>query len=193
MYSYNIAELIHQNWHTSWPCNWSLVVTVISTQTLHKVATVLYILQRHKKSLKIQRQIQNLSWLVTLLILDPDVYNLFTLFTLIVEVVKHQDFIWHLQNCTVMKNSYLCCKWSFIYSFPSRSLQFLAFDTEASHDMLKVWDGPPENEMSLAELSGSLIPEGIHSTLNTVTVQFETDFYISKSGFAIQFSSKFCS
>lgn len=71
----------------------------------------------------------------------------------------------------------------------SCSLQFLSFDTEASHDMLKVWDGPPENEMSLAELSGSLLPEGIHSTLNTVTVQFETDFYISKSGFAIQFSS----
>lgn len=71
------------------------------------------------------------------------------------------------------------------------SLQFLSFDTEASHDMLKVWDGPPENEMSLADISGSLLPEGIHSTLNTVTVQFETDFYISKSGFAIQFSSKY--
>lgn len=56
--------------------------------------------------------------------------------------------------------------------------------------MLKVWDGPPENEMQLSELSGSLLPEGIHSTLNTVTVQFDTDFYISKSGFAIQFSSK---
>uniref|UniRef100_A0AAR2JXJ0 CUB and Sushi multiple domains 3a n=1 Tax=Pygocentrus nattereri TaxID=42514 RepID=A0AAR2JXJ0_PYGNA len=69
------------------------------------------------------------------------------------------------------------------------SLQFLAFDTEASHDILKVWDGPPENEMSLREVSGSLLPEGIHSTLNLVTVQFETDFYISKSGFAIEFSS----
>uniref|UniRef100_A0A4W5NX14 CUB and Sushi multiple domains 3 n=1 Tax=Hucho hucho TaxID=62062 RepID=A0A4W5NX14_9TELE len=69
------------------------------------------------------------------------------------------------------------------------SLQFLAFDTEASHDILKVWDGPPENEMSLREVSGSLLPEGIHSTLNLVTIQFETDFYISKSGFAIQFSS----
>uniref|UniRef100_A0A8C9TQI4 CUB and Sushi multiple domains 3 n=1 Tax=Scleropages formosus TaxID=113540 RepID=A0A8C9TQI4_SCLFO len=69
------------------------------------------------------------------------------------------------------------------------SLQFLAFDTEASHDILKVWDGPPENEMSLRELSGSLLPEGIHSTLNQVTIQFETDFYISKSGFAIEFSS----
>ena len=72
------------------------------------------------------------------------------------------------------------------------SLQFLAFDTEASHDMLKVWDGPPENEMSLSEISGSLLPERIHSTLNTVTVQFETDFYISKSGYAIQFSSTSC-
>uniref|UniRef100_A0AAY4CTR7 CUB and Sushi multiple domains 3a n=1 Tax=Denticeps clupeoides TaxID=299321 RepID=A0AAY4CTR7_9TELE len=69
------------------------------------------------------------------------------------------------------------------------SLQFLAFDSEASHDILKVWDGPPENEMSLREVSGSLLPEGIHSTLNVVTIQFETDFYISKSGFAIEFSS----
>uniref|UniRef100_A0A8C1SG25 CUB and Sushi multiple domains 3 n=1 Tax=Cyprinus carpio TaxID=7962 RepID=A0A8C1SG25_CYPCA len=50
------------------------------------------------------------------------------------------------------------------------SLQFLAFDTEASHDILRVWDGPPENEMSLREVSGSLLP----------------DF---KSGFAIEFSS----
>lgn len=79
-------------------------------------------------------------------------------------------------------------KWYFISL--SDSLQFLAFDTEASHDILKVWDGPPENEMSLRELSGSLLPEGIHSTLNMVTIQFETDFYISKSGFAIEFSSK---
>lgn len=70
------------------------------------------------------------------------------------------------------------------------SLQFLAFDTEASHDILKVWDGRPENEMLLREVSGSLLPDGIHSTLNIVTIQFETDFYISKSGFAIDFSSK---
>uniref|UniRef100_A0A8C7ZCP2 CUB and Sushi multiple domains 3b n=1 Tax=Oryzias sinensis TaxID=183150 RepID=A0A8C7ZCP2_9TELE len=84
----------------------------------------------------------------------------------------------------------LRCTWTIdVDSGNIVSLQFLAFDTEASHDMLKVWDGPPENEMPLAELSGSLLPEGIHSTLNTVTVQFETDFYISKSGFAIQFSS----
>lgn len=44
--------------------------------------------------------------------------------------------------------------------------------------------------MLLKEISGSLVPEGIHSTLNIVTIQFDTDFYISKSGFAIQFSSK---
>uniref|UniRef100_A0A8D2LT52 Uncharacterized protein n=1 Tax=Varanus komodoensis TaxID=61221 RepID=A0A8D2LT52_VARKO len=70
------------------------------------------------------------------------------------------------------------------------NISFLAFDTEASHDILRVWDGPPENDMLLKEISGSLIPEGIHSTLNIVTIQFDTDFYISKSGFAIQFSSK---
>ncbi|XP_034056770.1 CUB and sushi domain-containing protein 3-like isoform X4 [Gymnodraco acuticeps] len=84
----------------------------------------------------------------------------------------------------------LRCTWTIeVDSGNIVSLQFLAFDTEASHDMLKVWDGPPENEMSLSELSGSLLPEGLHSTLNTVTIQFETDFYISKSGFAMQFSS----
>ncbi|MGH0134865.1 UNVERIFIED_CONTAM: hypothetical protein FKN15_024621 [Acipenser sinensis] len=74
-------------------------------------------------------------------------------------------------------------------AFRYLSLQFLAFDTEASHDILRVWDGPPENEMLLKEVSGSILPEGIHSTLNEVTVQFDTDFYISKSGYAIQFSS----
>uniref|UniRef100_A0A4W6EL58 CUB and Sushi multiple domains 3 n=1 Tax=Lates calcarifer TaxID=8187 RepID=A0A4W6EL58_LATCA len=84
----------------------------------------------------------------------------------------------------------LRCTWTIeVNSGNIVSLQFLAFDTEASHDILKVWDGPPENEMSLKEVSGSLLPEGIHSTLNIVTIQFETDFYITKSGFAIDFSS----
>uniref|UniRef100_A0A663DV18 CUB and Sushi multiple domains 3 n=1 Tax=Aquila chrysaetos chrysaetos TaxID=223781 RepID=A0A663DV18_AQUCH len=44
-----------------------------------------------------------------------------------------------------------------IKSWYSYSLQFLAFDTEASHDILRVWDGPPENEMLLKEISGSLL------------------------------------
>ncbi|XP_028834623.1 CUB and sushi domain-containing protein 3-like isoform X3 [Denticeps clupeoides] len=84
----------------------------------------------------------------------------------------------------------LRCTWTIeVDSGNTVSLQFLAFDTEASHDILKVWDGRPESEMQLREVSGSLLPEGIHSTLNVVTVQFETDFYISKSGFAIDFSS----
>ncbi|XP_034142652.1 CUB and sushi domain-containing protein 3 [Esox lucius] len=84
----------------------------------------------------------------------------------------------------------LRCTWTIsVDSGNIVSLQFLAFDTEASHDILKVWDGPPENDMSLREVSGSLLPQGIHSTLNVVTIQFETDFYITKSGFAIEFSS----
>ncbi|XP_072548530.1 CUB and sushi domain-containing protein 3 isoform X2 [Salminus brasiliensis] len=84
----------------------------------------------------------------------------------------------------------LRCTWTIeVDSGNTVSLQFLAFDTEASHDILKVWDGRPENEMALREVSGSLLPDGIHSTLNVVTIQFETDFYISKSGFAIDFSS----
>uniref|UniRef100_UPI001EAF343E CUB and sushi domain-containing protein 3-like n=1 Tax=Oncorhynchus gorbuscha TaxID=8017 RepID=UPI001EAF343E len=84
----------------------------------------------------------------------------------------------------------LRCTWTItVNSGNIVSLQFLAFDTEASHDILEVWDGPAENEMSLREVSGSLLPEGIHSTLNVVTIQFQTDFYITKSGFAIDFSS----
>uniref|UniRef100_A0A674D7B9 CUB and Sushi multiple domains 3 n=1 Tax=Salmo trutta TaxID=8032 RepID=A0A674D7B9_SALTR len=84
----------------------------------------------------------------------------------------------------------LRCTWTItVNSGNIVSLQFLAFDTEASHDILEVWDGAAENEMSLREVSGSLLPEGIHSTLNVVTIQFQTDFYITKSGFAIDFSS----
>ncbi|KAL2084354.1 hypothetical protein ACEWY4_019872 [Coilia grayii] len=84
----------------------------------------------------------------------------------------------------------LRCTWTIqVDSGNTVSLQFLAFDTEASHDILKVWDGRSESEMLLKEVSGSLLPDGIHSTLNLVTIQFETDFYISKSGFAIDFSS----
>ncbi|TSK20132.1 CUB and sushi domain-containing protein 3 [Bagarius yarrelli] len=84
----------------------------------------------------------------------------------------------------------LRCTWIIeVDSGNTVSLQFLAFDTEASHDILKVWDGRPDSEMLLKEVSGSLLPDGIHSTLNVVTIQFETDFYISKSGFAIDFSS----
>ncbi|XP_042168289.1 CUB and sushi domain-containing protein 3-like, partial [Oncorhynchus tshawytscha] len=55
----------------------------------------------------------------------------------------------------------LRCTWTItVNSGNIVSLQFLAFDTEASHDILEVWDGPAENEMSLREVSGSLLPRG---------------------------------
>ncbi|GCB63419.1 hypothetical protein scyTo_0000153 [Scyliorhinus torazame] len=68
-------------------------------------------------------------------------------------------------------------------------LHFIVFDTEASHDILKVWDGPTESDMLLKEWSGSSLPDDIYSTFNSITLQFDTDFFISKSGFSIQFST----
>lgn len=71
-----------------------------------------------------------------------------------------------------------------------RSLHFIVFDTETAHDILKVWDGPVDSDILLKEWSGSLLPEDIHSTFSSLTLQFDSDFFISKSGFSIQFSSR---
>ncbi|XP_075718053.1 CUB and sushi domain-containing protein 1 [Rhinoderma darwinii] len=75
----------------------------------------------------------------------------------------------------------------------SISLHFIVFDTEVSHDILKVWDGPVDSDVLLKEWSGSSLPEDIHSTFNSLTLQFDSDFFISKSGFSIQFSTSVAS
>lgn len=64
------------------------------------------------------------------------------------------------------------------------------FDTETAHDILKVWDGPVDSDILLKEWSGSMLPEDTHSTFSSLTLQFDSDFFISKSGFSIQFSSR---
>jgi CUB/sushi domain-containing protein len=73
------------------------------------------------------------------------------------------------------------------------SLHFIVFDTEVGHDILKVWDGPSgpsEGGILLKEWSGPALPEDTHSTFNILTLQFDSDYFISKQGFSIQFSSK---
>lgn len=54
--------------------------------------------------------------------------------------------------------------------------------------MLRIWDGPVESGVLLKELSGPALPRDLHSTFNSVVLQFSTDFFTSKQGFAIQFS-----
>uniref|UniRef100_H0WLJ2 CUB and Sushi multiple domains 1 n=1 Tax=Otolemur garnettii TaxID=30611 RepID=H0WLJ2_OTOGA len=73
------------------------------------------------------------------------------------------------------------------------SLHFIVFDTETAHDILKVWDGPVDSNILLKEWSGSALPEDTHSTFNSLTLQFDSDFFISKSGFSIQFSTSIAS
>nr|XP_045755079.1 CUB and sushi domain-containing protein 2 [Mirounga angustirostris] len=67
-------------------------------------------------------------------------------------------------------------------------LHFLVFDTEEVHDVLRIWDGPVESGVLLKELSGGALPKDLHSTFNSVVLQFSTDFFTSKQGFAIHFS-----
>ncbi|MBZ3876498.1 CUB and sushi domain-containing protein 1 [Sciurus carolinensis] len=88
----------------------------------------------------------------------------------------------------------LHCTWV-IEADPGRtiSLHFIVFDTELAHDILKVWDGPVDSSILLKEWSGSALPEDIHSTFNSLTLQFDSDFFISKSGFSIQFSTSVAS
>ncbi|XP_027021418.2 CUB and sushi domain-containing protein 1 isoform X3 [Tachysurus fulvidraco] len=84
----------------------------------------------------------------------------------------------------------LHCTWSIeADTGKTISLHFIVFDTEVDHDILKVWDGPAENGILLKEWSGSLLPEDTHSTFNILTLQFDSDYFISKSGFSIQFST----
>ncbi|CAB1350491.1 unnamed protein product, partial [Coregonus sp. 'balchen'] len=68
------------------------------------------------------------------------------------------------------------------------SLHFLVFHTEEVHDVLRIWDGPQDGGVLLRELSGSALPPDAHSTFNAVSLQFTTDFFTSKQGFALQFS-----
>nr|XP_048681763.1 CUB and sushi domain-containing protein 2 isoform X3 [Caretta caretta] len=67
-------------------------------------------------------------------------------------------------------------------------LHFMVFHTEEFHDVLRIWDGPVENGIVLKEISGSSLPSDVHSTFNSIVLQFNTDFFTSKQGFAIQFS-----
>ncbi|XP_077568652.1 CUB and sushi domain-containing protein 1-like isoform X2 [Stigmatopora nigra] len=72
------------------------------------------------------------------------------------------------------------------------SLHFIVFDTEIGHDILRVWDGPSgpsDGGILLKEWSGPALPEDIHSTFNILTLQFDADYFISKQGFSIQFST----
>ncbi|XP_072565430.1 CUB and sushi domain-containing protein 1a isoform X1 [Paramormyrops kingsleyae] len=84
----------------------------------------------------------------------------------------------------------LHCTWSIeADTGKTVSLHFIVFDTEVAHDILKVWDGPVEGGILLREWSGSSLPEDVHSTFNILTLQFDSDYFISKSGFSIQFST----
>ncbi|RXN27609.1 CUB and sushi domain-containing 1-like protein [Labeo rohita] len=84
----------------------------------------------------------------------------------------------------------LHCTWSIeADTGKTISLHFIVFDTEVDHDILKVWDGLAESGILLKEWSGSLLPEDTHSTFNILTLQFDSDYFISKSGFSIQFST----
>ncbi|XP_075853394.1 CUB and sushi domain-containing protein 1 isoform X2 [Microcebus murinus] len=88
----------------------------------------------------------------------------------------------------------LHCTWV-IEADPGKtiSLHFIVFDTETAHDTLKVWDGPADGDVLLKEWSGSALPEDTHSTFSSLTLQFDSDFFISKSGFSIQFSTSIAS
>lgn len=107
-----------------------------------------------------------------------------------------------LYVCVMKKNVLIMCHFSFFIHKPSNqhfffvcflSLHFIVFDTEIDHDILRVWDGPSgpsDGGILLKEWSGPALPEDIHSTFNILTLQFDSDYFISKQGFSIQFSSK---
>uniref|UniRef100_A0A8B9RZV4 CUB and Sushi multiple domains 2 n=1 Tax=Accipiter nisus TaxID=211598 RepID=A0A8B9RZV4_9AVES len=94
---------------------------------------------------------------------------------------------------------HICCGPSYLRLVPTTflilsgkkaELHFMVFHTEEFHDVLRIWDGPVENGILLKEISGSGLPSDVHSTFNSVILQFNTDFFTSKQGFAVQFSGR---
>uniref|UniRef100_A0A671RP15 CUB and sushi domain-containing protein 2-like n=1 Tax=Sinocyclocheilus anshuiensis TaxID=1608454 RepID=A0A671RP15_9TELE len=83
----------------------------------------------------------------------------------------------------------LHCVWTIEAALGSTiGLHFLVFHTEEVHDVLRIWDGPQDGGVLLRELSGSTLPPDLHSTFNSISLQFTTDFFTSKQGFALQLS-----
>uniref|UniRef100_A0A8C4R6D0 CUB and sushi domain-containing protein 1 n=1 Tax=Eptatretus burgeri TaxID=7764 RepID=A0A8C4R6D0_EPTBU len=114
-----------------------------------------------------------------------------------------------LESGTILSPGYpapydhsLHCVWNIqVESGYAVSLHFEVFDTEAMHDMLRIWDGAPKisgqdlrlNHYGpatlLVELSGPGPVQDVHGTCSQLTLHFDTDFFISKQGFILHFSS----
>lgn len=105
--------------------------------------------------------------------------------------------VWLIRFLVIRNNEQLLINlldlWALVLILCFLSLHFIVFDTEVGHDILRVWDGPSgpsDGGILLKEWSGPALPEDIHSTFNILTLQFDSDYFISKQGFSIQFSSK---
>ena len=66
-------------------------------------------------------------------------------------------------------------------------LTFDDFETESSHDDLRVYDGPTPNG-NYMKFSGTIVPAFYRSTGNSLYLQFETDLIITRRGFKISYS-----
>jgi len=62
-------------------------------------------------------------------------------------------------------------------------LNFVAFDTEANYDFLKIYDGSSSSDPLMGSYSGSSVPGPFTSSQNTLFLSFTADQYVHGNGF----------
>jgi hypothetical protein len=72
------------------------------------------------------------------------------------------------------------------------SLEFMTFKTEASNDIVKVYDGNSAAAPLIGTFSGSNIPPVINSTGNTLFVQFISNGSVTNKGWSARYTGHFC-
>lgn len=80
------------------------------------------------------------------------------------------------------------CVW-LLSSPTTMSITFSAFDTESYYDTLEIYDGPTTTAPRIAKLSGSSLPDRIHSSGQFMVLVFTSDGSIVGTGVQASFAS----
>ena len=81
------------------------------------------------------------------------------------------------------------CKWS-LSSTTNIRLIFFSFQTEGTHDKVRVYNGRSSSSPLLDEFDGSSLPSAMTSSDNALYIRFTTDSSQTRTGFAASYHGK---
>ena len=83
----------------------------------------------------------------------------------------------------------MTCSWT-LSSNTNIRLVFFRFQTEGTHDKVRVYNGRSSSSSFLGEFDGSSLPSVITSSNNALYIRFTTDGSVTKTGFAASYHGK---